>query len=232
MYFCMRDLTKETLKNNKLFCRLSGGELSEVSTLFRTQKFAEDEYVFMEGEDSDRFYMAGIGRVKIVKHTPEGKDVILEIILPPEIFGGIAVLDGRPYPASAQAMEETTVLWIEKTTFFELIDRFHVLALEANVYFGERLRNAYDMLKSVSVERVERRIAFLLIRFGDRVGRRSNRDEIVMEMGLTMQEIAEMVGTTVETAIRVMNKLKKEGLISYGKGQTTLYAGLRKKFSK
>lgn len=228
----MKDLITETLKINKLFCRLSGDELSAVSTLFRTQKFAGDEYVFMEGEDSGRFYMAGIGRVKIVKHTPEGKDVILEIILPPEIFGGIAVLDGRPYPASAQAMEETTVLWIEKTTFFELIDRFHVLALEANVYFGERLRNAYDMLRSVSVERVERRIAFLLIRFGDRVGRRSSGDEIVMEMGLTMQEIAEMVGTTVETAIRVMNKLKKEGLISYGKGQTTLYPGLHKKFSK
>ncbi len=227
----MKDLIIETLKTNKLFCRLSGDELSKASTLFRKQKVAEDEYVFMEGENSDRFYMAAIGQVKIVKHTPEGKDVILEIIRPPEIFGGIAVLDGRPYPASAQAMEDVTVLWTEKTTFFELIDRFHVLAIEANVYFGERLRNAYDMLRSVSVERVERRVASLLIRFGDRVGRSNSGDEIVMEMGLTMQEIAEMVGTTVETAIRVMNKLKKEKLISYGKGQTILYPALRKKFS-
>ncbi len=228
----MKDLITETLKANKLFCRLSGDELSEASALFKMQKVAEDEYVFMEGEDSDRFYLAGKGRVKIVKHTPEGKDVILEIILPPEIFGGIAVLDGRPYPASAQAMEDVTVLWTEKTTFFELIDRFHVLALEANIYFGERLRNAYDMLRSVSVERVERRVASLLIRFGDRVGSKSSGDTIVMEMGLTMQEIAEMVGTTVETAIRIMNKLKKEGLISYGKGKTTLYAGLYEKFYK
>ena len=228
----MNDRIIETLKANKLFCRLSGDDLSEVATLFRVQTHAKDEYVFMENDESDRLYLASTGRVKIVKHTPEGKDVILEIILPPEIFGGIAVLDGRPYPASAQAMEAVSVLWVEKTTFFELIDRFHVLALEANIYFGERLRNAYDMLKSVSVERVERRIALLLIRFGDKVGRRNSGDEIVMEMGLTMQEIAEMVGTTVETAIRIMNKLKKEGLISYGKGKTALSPAFHKKFSK
>ena len=103
-----------------------------------------------------------------------------------------------------------------------------MLALEASIYFGERLRNAYDMLRNISVERVERRIASLLVRFGERVGRREG-DNVIMEMGLTMQEIAEMVGTTVETAIRTMNKFKKEGLISYGKGKTVLFPGLKDK---
>lgn len=224
----MESVIAETLKANKLFSHLMVEEIAEITDRFELEEYSRDEYIFLEKDPAEKLYIVASGRVKIVKHTPEGKDVILEIISPPEIFGGVAALDGRPYPASAQAMEEARVIFIERKDYFELLDRYHVLALEASIYFGERLRNAYDMLRNISVERVERRIASLLVRFGDRVGQRDG-DRVVMEMGLTMQEIAEMVGTTVETAIRTMNKFKKEGLISYGKGKTVLFPGLKDK---
>jgi len=220
------DLIIRTLRANRLFSHLNDDELAEVRERFTVESHPNDEYIFLEKDPARHLYLAAEGRVKIVKHTAEGKDVILEIISPPEIFGGVAALDGRPYPASAQAMEDVSVLSIGHRIYLDLLDRFPMLGLEASIYFGERLRNAYDMLRNVSVERVERRIAALLVRFGDRVGR-SEGDRIVMEMGLTMQEIAEMVGTTVETAIRTMNKFKKEGLISYGKGKTVLFPSLK-----
>jgi CRP/FNR family transcriptional regulator len=224
----MDAIIAQTLKANRLFSHLTDEETVEVADRFELEEHGRDEYIFLENDPAEKLYLAASGRVKIVKHTPEGKDVILEIISPPEIFGGVAALDGRPYPASAQAMETARVVSIERTAYFGLLETYHVLALEASIYFGERLRNAYDMLRNISVERVERRIASLLVRFGDRVGRREG-DRVVMEMGLTMQEIAEMVGTTVETTIRTMNKFKKEGLISYGKGKTVLFPGLKDK---
>ncbi|MBI5143177.1 MAG: Crp/Fnr family transcriptional regulator [Nitrospirae bacterium] len=225
----MENTVVTTLSNSRLFGHLGKDDLADIAPAFKLERFGGDEYIFAESDRAERLYLVCEGRVKIVKHTPEGKDVILEVIDPPEIFGGVAVLDGRPYPASALTMEESAVISINRKGFFELIDRYHVLALEATIYFGERLRNAYDMLKAVAVERVERRIASLLFRFGERLGTRSAKGEIVMEMGLTMQEIAEMVGTTVETTIRTMNKFKKEGLIQYGQGRTVLYPGLREK---
>jgi len=220
----------ETLKRNRLFAGLSPSELEEVSDLCRAESYEEGDHIFLEGEASTRLCMAARGRVKIVKHTEEGKDVILEIISPPEIFGGVAVLDGRAYPASAQAMEKCDVVSLSREELLGLIDRFHVLAVEASIYFGERLRNAYDMLRSISVERVERRIASLLLRFGERIGKKE-ADGISMDLGLTMQEIAEMVGTTVETTIRSMNKFRKEGLIDYNRGQVRIFPALRGRFS-
>jgi len=222
------DLVLSTLGQNRLFGHLGPEGLAEIAPRFSRELHERDAYIFLEKDPGDRLFIAASGRVKIVKHTPEGKDVILEIISPPEIFGGVAALDGRPYPASAQAMEDVTVLSIDRRAYFELIEHYPVLALEASIYFGERLRNAYDMLRNISVERVERRIAALLVRFGERMGR-TEADRVVMEMGLTMQEIAEMTGTTVETAIRTMNKFRREGLVDYGKGKTVLFPGLRDK---
>ena len=214
-------MIQETLRKNRLFSGVSEEDMQEILPLFEERECKEDEHIFLEGEKSDKLYLACQGRVKIVKHTAEGKDVILEIISPPDVFGGVAVLDGRAYPASAQAMEKCVVASITRKRFLELVDRYHVIAVESSMYFGERLRNAYDMLRSISVERVERRIAALLIKFGERVGKKQG-DCTVMELGLTMQEIAEMVGTTVETTIRTMNKFKREGLVAYGKGPMVL----------
>ena len=225
----MKDIIIETLKRNRLFAGLNPSEMEEVSGRFRAEPYDEGDHIFLEGESSTSLCIAAKGRVKIVKHTDEGKDVILEIISPPEIFGGVAVLDGRAYPASAQAMDKCEVISLSREEFLGLIDRFHVLAVEASIYFGERLRNAYDMLRSISVERVERRIASLLLRFGERIGQRE-ADEVVMDLGLTMQEIAEMVGTTVETTIRSMNKFRKEGLIDYSRGQVRIFPKLKNRF--
>jgi len=226
----MSSVIVNTLKANRLFGGLSPSELEEAARYFDMQTFKEGDHVFLEGEPSRKLCLLASGRVKIVKHTEEGKDVILEIISAPEIFGGVAVLDGRAYPASAQAMEPCEVVSVSREEFVGMIDRFHVLAVEASIYFGDRLRNAYDMLRSISVERVERRIASLLIKFGERIGHREG-NETVMELGLTMQEIAEMVGTTVETTIRSMNKFRKEGLIDYNRGNVKLFPGLKERFS-
>jgi CRP/FNR family transcriptional regulator len=86
---------------------------------------------------------------------------------------------------------------------------------------GRRLNEAYDTIRSLAVERVERRIARLLLKLANSVGQASGA-AIVIDMPLTRQDIAEMTGTTVESAIRVMSKFRKQGLIVSRSGKLTL----------
>ncbi len=205
-------MTIDTLKKSEIFSSLKEEELKLISKLFEKVTYKNNESIFVEGDPSDKFYLVAEGSVKVLKHTMMGKDIILEMMSPGDIFGGVAVLDRKPFPASAQAMEATTVIWIGRQNLIKVMDEYPVLKLEIVKYFSDKLRDAHEMLKNIATERVEKRVASLLLKLSEKVGvdesgyRRIN-------FPLTRQEIAEMVGTTVETCIRTMSRLQKNALI-------------------
>ena len=84
---------------------------------------------------------------------------------------------------------------------------------------GERTREFHDTLKNIALDRVESRIAALLLKLADKIGEKKNDESIFIDMRLTKQDIAEMVGTTVETTIRVMSRFKRSGLVSDDSGK-------------
>ncbi|MBI4686593.1 MAG: Crp/Fnr family transcriptional regulator [Nitrospirae bacterium] len=197
---------------------LKDKELSEIGRLFEKIIFKKDEYIFIEGDSSDWLYIVADGRVKVVKHTVMGKDIILEIMSPGDIFGGVAVLDKKPFPASAQAMEAATVVRLNRNNLFNIMDEYPALKLEIVKYFSSRLRDAHETLKNIATERVEKRIASLLVKLAEKVGVNDGRYRRI-DFQLTRQEIAEMVGTTVETSIRTMSKFQKEGMVKSSGGK-------------
>jgi len=219
----------ETLKKSEVFSELSEAEIKEVSRLFEERGFKKDEYIFMEEDPSDWLYIVAKGRVKIVKHSLAGKDVILEIIQPGGIFGGVAVLDRRPFPASAQAMEQTEVLRISRKRLFDIMEEYPVLKLAMVRTFSDRLRNAHETLKNIATERVEKRIASLLLKLSEKVGAKEG-EYTRIEFPLTRQEIADMVGTTVETCIRTMSKFQKEGMVKSSGGRILIKEDLFKRY--
>lgn len=219
----------DTFKKSKIFSTLKDNELKRISTLFGKINLKKDEYIFNEGDDSEWFYLVAKGRVKIVKHTIMGKDVILEVMLPGDIFGGIAVLDKKPYPASAKAMEQATVIRINRQNLLKIMDEYPILKLEIVKYFSERLRDAHEMLKNIATERVEKRIASLLLKLSEKIGIEDG-DYKKIDFTLTRQEIADMVGTTVETCIRTMSKFQKLGLTRSSGGRIFIKTAALKKF--
>ena len=154
----------ETLKKNKVFATLSDEELDDISAYFNEQDYNKDEIIFMEGDPSDWFYMIAEGRVKVVKHSLKGKDIILEMISPGEVFGGVAVLDKRPFPASAEALEAIKVIRISRKDLFAVMEAHPHLSLAIVTYFSDRLRNAHETLRDIATERVETRIASSLMK--------------------------------------------------------------------
>ncbi len=219
----------DTLKKSEIFSSLKDEELKSISDLFEKVSYKNNETIFSEGDPSDKFYLVAEGSLKVLKHTLMGKDIILEIMSPGDIFGGVAVLDKKPFPASAQAMESTTIIWISRQNLLKIMDEYPILKLEIVKYFSDKLRDAHEMLKNIATERVEKRIASLLLKLSEKVGIDDNEYRKI-DFPLTRQEISEMVGTTVETCIRTMSKLQKSGIIKSSNGRISIKTNSLQKF--
>ena len=207
----MKDTDKaEVLRQSLIFSSLSGDELAELSALVVPRSFASGEFVFWEGDAPEWFYPVAEGRVKVVKHSSSGKEFIIAFFGSGEMFGEVAVFEDKPYPASAQVIAETKVLGIKREDFRSFLTSRPQVALRIINVLGGRLRDAQTRLKDLASERVEQRLAQTLLMLSSKLG---------ATLPFTRQEIADMAGTTTETAIRVMSRLKEGKIIRSVRGK-------------
>ena len=214
----------ELFKRTQIFSVLPSNKINQIAKLFREKKFDKGALIFKEGDAAQWLYLVQDGKVRIIKDSASGKELLLEVIFPGEIFGGIGVFDGTTYPATAQAMEPTEILMLSRCDFFKLLEQYPTVAQQAISYFGHRLKDAHELLRIIAIERVETRIAAILLKLMERELRErptiaNPKEGVKLNVILTRADIAEMVGTTVETAIRVMSKFTKSGWIktTYGR---------------
>ncbi|MFA4828458.1 MAG: Crp/Fnr family transcriptional regulator [Thermodesulfovibrionales bacterium] len=206
------------LKKIPVFSALSTSDAEEVKPYLMPAKFRKKESIFSEGDPSDWLYIVTKGKVKITKLSQSGRELILEIISPMDFFGGVAVMRGFPYPANAIAMEDSEALKISRSNLMRILDRFPNLMYCMAMNIGDRIKGSHETLKNIAVEKVESRIASLLIKLSEKTSTKTD-NTIVIDMKLTKQDIAEMVGTTVETSIRTMSKFKKLGIVAEKTGK-------------
>jgi len=200
-------------KKIPIFNALNASDMEEAKPYLIPAKFSKKEVIFSEGDSSDWLYVVIKGKVKITKLSQSGREIILEIITPMDFFGGVAVMRRFPYPANAVAMDDTELLKISRSNLMRILDRFPNLMYCMAMNIGDRIKGSHEKLKNIAVEKVESRIASMLIKLADKIGAKTD-GAVVIDMKLTKQDIAEMVGTTVETSIRTMSKFKKLGIVS------------------
>ena len=134
------------------------------------------------------------------------------------MVGGVAVFENQPYPASAQAVIETKVLGIKREDFISFLNSRPQVVLRIISVLSERLIVAQARLGDLAGEKVEQRLARTLLMLSIKLG---------PTLPFTRQEIADMVGTTTETAIRVMSHLKDRGIIRSTRGKTVIIDELK-----
>jgi CRP/FNR family transcriptional regulator len=215
--FTDQDEIIATLKKSQMFAGISDKGLLEISSFFNMVDFKNDQFIFMEGDPSDWLYVVSTKKIKMIKHSESGKDVIVEIKSPGELFCCAAVLDNKPYPESAQSKGASSAIKIRRRDLIKLIDMFPVLKAGITNYLNEKLTDAYDMLQHLSTEIVEKRIASVLLKLSEKAGI-DDSDFRKINFPLTRKEIAEMVGSSTETCIRTMSKLQKQGIVKSSKG--------------
>ncbi len=203
----------EVLRQSSIFSSLNEDELAELAGVAVERSLTPGEFIFWVEDAPDWFYVVAEGRIKIVKHSSLGKEFIIAFFGPGEMFGEVAVFGDKPYPASAQAAVETRVLGIQKKDFLSFLARRPQVAVRIISVLGGRLREAHSRLKDLAGERVEQRLARTLLMLSSRLG---------STLPFTRQEIADMAGTTTETTIRFMSRLKDGGIIRSVRGKTTI----------
>ena len=202
----------EIVRKIPFFSGLSENELLEISQKFIEKEFRKREYLFWEGEPADCLYVIKAGKVKVLKHSAEGKEIVLEVLTPGEICGGGAMFSESQY-ASARAEEKSKVYCLSKKDFFSLIRTHGNLAQGVITFLGKKLMQVHEMMIGLISEKVEKRMAALLLGLSEKHGS-PVPGGVKINLRLTRQDMADFVGTTVETAIRVMSRFKKEGILA------------------
>lgn len=203
----------QVLKNSLIFSGLDEEELAELARLALERRLAAEEFVFWEGDAPDFFYLIVRGRVKVVKQAASGKEFIVSFFGPGEMFGEVAVFENKTYPASSIAAEETVVIGIRRVEFMEFMAAHPEIALRIISILGGRLRDAQARLGDLAASRVQQRIARVLLMLAARMGN---------DLPFTRREIADMTGTTIETAIRVLNRLGQGKIIRSVRGHIVI----------
>jgi CRP/FNR family transcriptional regulator len=208
------DRVVSIVRSLPMFRGLAPKDQARVAELATIRDYSRGDFVWHEGDAAESLTIIVRGQVKIVRHAEAG-DVILEIFGPGEPVGAIAVYNYMPYPASGVCLEPTTLLVIPRREYFELLDRNPEFA---RAIIRELTRLTVSLVRKVQEmrgARVENRIAQLFLTLADRMGVETP-EGIEVRLQLSRQEIAEMVGTTVETAIRVMSRWGREGVLVTG----------------
>jgi CRP/FNR family transcriptional regulator len=201
------------LRRCPVFASVPAREVEALAAAATREARRAREYVFMEGDPARWLCVVESGRVKILRHSRTGKDVVLELLGPGEVFGGVAVIERRPYPATAQAMEASVILKIPAEAMVALAERHPSVIREMALMIGRRLRTAHEIVKALAVDPVEARLAAAVLRLAEREGTRTP-SRLALPFHLTRQALADMTGTTVETAIRIMSRWQRDGLVA------------------
>ena len=203
----------QVLKQSSIFSGLDDDELGELAKLAIERNFMSNGFILWDGDAPEWFYIVAEGQVKVLKHSSLGREFIIAFFGPGEMFGEVAVFENKPYPASAQATENTRVVGIKRDEFLSfLADRPQVALRIINV-LGGRLRDAQSRLRDLAGERVEQRLAGILLMLSSKLG---------LTLPFTRQELADMAGTTIETTIRVMSNLKDRGIVRSVRGKVII----------
>jgi CRP-like cAMP-binding protein len=193
-----------------LFRCLNEDERKLLGPVCRAVAYEKGEEIFREGDEAADLCFVAIGRVKVVKAGSD-RDVILGLFGTGEPIGAVALFEGKRFPASAIALEPSTILRVPERDFFATID--------AHPEMTRRLLQGL-MLRQFEISRrladltgtVEKRIARLFLMLARHVGRLVAPGATI-PLALSRQEIADMTATTVETAIRVMSRWGKENVV-------------------
>ncbi|MEE9912833.1 MAG: Crp/Fnr family transcriptional regulator [Deltaproteobacteria bacterium] len=191
-----------------LFAGLSPRQCAALGAIAIRKYYSRGQNFFSEGDDAIGFYIILSGKVKIFKLSPEGKEQIFHILEDHEPFGEAAVFAGEHYPASAQALSETPVLFFPTQKFIELITREPSLALSMLALLSMRLRKLTLLVENLSLKEVPGRLAAYLLFLDER-----NESTPVIALEVSKNQMAGLLGTIPETLSRILKRMADEKLI-------------------
>lgn len=191
-----------------LFSGLSQEQLSQIRRIAINKFYDKGKTVFLESDDCNGFYIVVAGKVKIYKVSFEGKEQILHIYGPGNPFGEVPVFSGRKFPANAEILLKSHLLFIPRQAFVDLISEYPSLALNMLAILSMRLRQFTVQVENLSLKEVPARLASYLTYLADEQATRN-----FVSLTISKGQLASLLGTIPETLSRILAKMNKNNLI-------------------
>lgn len=200
------------LNRVRIFQDLSHDDAEHFESLFEVQRYRRKQAIYNLGDAGDRIFIIKSGLVKISKVTEEGKELTLNFFTVGDIFGELAVFDGSPRNALAEAYEDTIVCTIPSEEFMRFMLKHPLLSLNVTRLIAERRRKLENKIDNLLFKGAHARLAGLFLELAVDFGVKDSRG-IIINLKLTHREMANLIGSTRETVSFALIDLKKQGVI-------------------
>jgi len=211
------NISSKDLKQVVVLQNASEDDLNLILNNSITRSLEESGFFFFQGDPADYLYVLISGQAKLIQSSPAGQQVNLRVIYPWQMFGALgAVRESATYPASAQALEDSSALAIKSEFLHQMMKTRPQLAFDLMQLMTSYIQEMQSRYRELATERVEQRVANALIRLAGQAGVRAEKDAGI-ELSFSRQEVAEMTGTTLYTISRLLSEWERQGLIETGR---------------
>jgi len=216
-HLCSISLRLKILGQVPFFRGLAASDQAWINSLFREKDFETDEVICLSGDPAEQLFVIADGRVRLLRHSLDGREILLDLLTPGEFFGALSGLGNDVYPETAQAHSSCCILLIDREAFRKVLERYPAIALKLIDIIAGRLRIANERVHQLSALSVEARIASILLMLADKFGEKKGT-ECLLQVPLSREYLSGKDGATTESASRVMSRFQKGGLIHSGRG--------------
>lgn len=198
-------------RHKSVFCSLNKGQLDDLDSDKTCDNYKKGEHIFKEGSMARGVFCVNKGKIKLSKMGPSGREQIVRFATAGDIIGYNSMLSNRPLSATATTLEDSAVCFIPARNFFELIRLEPNFSLKMLELTAKNWENASRLITDMAQKTTKQRLAEMLLWLKETFGL---DDENCIDVKLSREEIANMVGTATEAVIRLLAELKKEKLIA------------------
>ena len=203
------------------FKHLPAEAIYKINTLFHDREVRAGARIYHEGDDADRLYLVAMGKVKLVRNTASGREVLLDILHGGDYFGALTISGGRAHTETAIAQTDGCILQIASIDFESILAEHPDVTRKALEVVSQRLADSQEVIKQLSTYTTEQRIAAALLRLAGKLGE-TRQENILIQLAFSRQDLAAMTGATPETVSRVMSRFAEENLIRSGRKWVTI----------
>lgn len=202
----------ELLKQCPLFAGLKEEDLKKVKAIASPKRVGKKQILFSDGEEAKGFYVILSGKVKLFKISPEGKEQILHVVSAPDAFAEAALFLEGSYPAFAETLTDSQLLFFPKRNFIQLVERNPQLSVNMIVSLSHFLRKFASLIEELSLKEVSARVAKYLIDLSLKSAK-EGRNPGEVDLDLSKSQLASKLGTISETLSRSLAKMKAKKII-------------------
>lgn len=211
------NLSPAGLKQVVVFQNATDDELQSILKNGITRSIEEGGFFFLQGDEATHLYILTSGQVKLMQSNPSGQQVNLRTIHPRQMFGALgAVRREATYPATAQALEDSSALAIESGFLHKLMEKSPRISFDLMTLMTSYIQEMQARYRELATERVEQRVANALIRLAGQAGVKSEKEDGIV-LSFSRQDVAEMTGTTLYTVSRLLSDWERKGILETGR---------------